>query len=99
MPPRTLVPNGNGCYRCSELICAVQHELQFNGIWDATKSLFPVRRQFICVVHLPWNEATGRMVCILKFNGCEIDIYCSISILPLVEKEGGGTNYVKTVVK
>ena len=62
MPPRLLVPNENGRYRSSELLCAVRNGLQFNDIWDATKALFPVRRQFICVGHLPWNEATGRMV-------------------------------------
>ena len=53
MPPRILAPNGNGRYRCSDLICAVRNGLQVNDIWDEVKALFPVTREFICVGRLP----------------------------------------------
>ena len=67
MPPRNLAPNGNGRYRCSDFICAVRNGLQLNDIWDEVKALFPVTREFICGGRLPWDEATGRMVCIFVF--------------------------------
>ena len=67
MPPRNLAPNGNGRYRCSDLICAVRNGLQLNDIWDEVKALFPITMEFICVGSLPWDEATGRMVCIFVF--------------------------------
>ena len=35
-------------------------------ILDATKALFPVTRQFSCIGHLPWIEATGHIVCIFE---------------------------------
>ena len=62
MPPRILASNGNGRYRCSDLICAVRNGLQLNDIWDEAKALFPIQRQFICIGRLPWDEATGRTV-------------------------------------
>ena len=67
MPPRILAPNGNGRYRCSDLICAVRNGLQLNDIWDDVKALFPLTREFICLGRLPWDEATGRMVGIFVF--------------------------------
>ena len=54
---------------------------------------------FVLVIYLGMKRQ-GAWYVFLKFNhGCKIDNYCSINILPLVEKDGGGTNYVKTVVK
>ena len=67
MSPRIFAPNGNGRYRCSDLICAVRNGLQLNDIWDEVKALFPITWEFICVGSLPWDEATGRVVCTFVF--------------------------------
>ena len=70
MPPRIARPNGHGRYRCSDFICAVRGELQLADIWNETKALFPVNRQLICVGSLPWNEATGRLACVIDIQYC-----------------------------
>ena len=51
--PKNFAPNGNGRYRCCDLICAVRNGLQLNDIWDEVKARFPGTKEFICVGRLP----------------------------------------------
>ena len=54
---------------------------------------------FVLVIYLGMKRQGEWYVFLVFNNDCQIDNYWSNNILPFVEKEGGATKYVKTLLQ